>query len=268
MVPTMPPEVMRFSTTKAWPSASASLGLTSRAATSDPPPGLAGTYTWTGLAGYSWAAAPSANAQSAAVAIFDSILAAPASARRFDRGAEFLDHRPDLGLGGDVGRGDGDGLAGEAEKHSFVQAMLENPDRAQARLAFHGLQLDRRGEPDVTHIDDAGLVFQRMHGSFQHGFERARALEQAFLADCIEGGVGGGGGERVPGIGVAVEEFDRLFGSGHECVVYPGLDDHTPHRNGAVGDDLREADHVGYDAETLGSKGFAEAPESGDDLVE
>src|SRR5262249_6744860 len=41
----------RLGTTKGWPSASASLGARRRAAMSEAPPALDGTYTWTGFEG-------------------------------------------------------------------------------------------------------------------------------------------------------------------------------------------------------------------------
>jgi hypothetical protein len=50
-VPTMPPEVTRFSTMKGWPSASESWVESRRATRSLAPPGLAGTTMRTGFVG-------------------------------------------------------------------------------------------------------------------------------------------------------------------------------------------------------------------------
>ena len=72
----------------------------------------------------------------------------------------------------------------------------------------------------------------------------------------------------MAGIGVAVEELDRVLRPVHEGVVDVLAHDHAAHRHRAGGHALGEGDHVGHDAVALGGERRAEAPEAGDDLVE
>jgi hypothetical protein len=69
-------------------------------------------------------------------------------------------------------------------------------------------------------------------------------------------------------IGVAVEQFDDVFGPAHESFVDAVARDHPAHWYRARGDALGERDHVGRHAIALGGKGVAEPAEAGNDLVE
>ena len=94
------------------------------------------------------------------------------------------------------------------------------------------------------------------------------AFEQAFLAVHIDGGARSGGGYRVAGVSIAMEQFDRTLRPLHERLMDTVVRDYATHRNGAVGDTLGEAHEVGHDAEIFCGESFAQAAETGDHLVE
>src|SRR3569623_635841 len=96
----------------------------------------------------------------------------------------------------------------------------------------------------------------------------AGALDQTLVPIDVEGGQTSGAGERMRGVGIAVEQFDDVLRALHEGVVDVVADQHAAHRHRAVGDALGEGDHVRHLALSLGSDRVAEAAEAGDDLVE
>ena len=69
-------------------------------------------------------------------------------------------------------------------------------------------------------------------------------------------------------IGVAVEELDRMIGSGHEGVMDMIAHDHAGHRHRPRRDALRKRDHVGNDAIAFRREGVTEPAEGGDHLIE
>ncbi len=115
---------------------------------------------------------------------------------------------------------------------------------------------------------DVGQALERHQRVAPLRLERMGALEQLLVAIDVERGEAGGAGERMAGIGVAVEQLDRVLRPLHERVVDVLAHDDAAHRHRAGSDALGEGDHVGDDAVALGGEGEAEAAEAGDDFVE
>ena len=143
--------------------------------------------------------------------------------------------------------------------------------RACARLpgaSGIGLELDGADQPDIADVDDVRQALERVDGLLPIGRKLRRARQQSLLLVDLERRDGGGAGDRVARIGIAVEEIDGLLRAAHEGVVDLRLHEHRAHRNGAVGDALRRGDDVGRDVEIVGAERRAEAAEGGDDLIE
>ena len=115
---------------------------------------------------------------------------------------------------------------------------------------------------------DVRQALQRHQRVAPFRLQRLGALEQFLVAIEIERRQPRRAGERMAGIGVAVEQLDRVLGAVHERIVDRLPHDHAAHRHRARGDALGERDHVGDDAVALGGEGEAEPPEAGDDFVE
>ena len=78
-----------------------------------------------------------------------------------------------------------------------------------------------------------------------------RRLEQLFFVVGVEGAERRGAGERVAGVGVAVEELHARARRAHEGLVDAVAHQHAAERHRARGDALGEGDEVGLDAEVL-----------------
>ena len=80
---------------------------------------------------------------------------------------------------------------------------------ALARRVLDRFELDRGRKPDASDVDDMGRAFERVNGSAEFRFQRGRARTD-LLAVEVERGKACGGRERMAGVGVAVEEIDRV----------------------------------------------------------
>ena len=94
------------------------------------------------------------------------------------------------------------------------------------------------------------------------------ATQQVLVAIDLEGREARGGGHRMAGVGVAVEQLDGPLAGRHHVVIDVVLYQHGAHGDGPVGEPLGTGDHVGDDVELLGGERRAEAAETGDHLVE
>ena len=110
-------------------------------------------------------------------------------------------------------------------------------------------------------------VLERVGGLLPVGVQGSGTLEQAFLLESLQRAQACGTGERMPRVGVAVEQLDAV-GSLHESVVDRIPHEHRAHGHRTVGEPLRRRAQIGQDAEALGSERLAEAAETGDDFVE
>ena len=109
-----------------------------------------------------------------------------------------------------------------------------------------------------------------VHRRFPMAFQRPGAGEQAFVGIKIDRGDAGGAGQRVAGIGVAVEQFDprHVAGCVDDGIIHMPRRCHRAHGHGGVGEALGQADDVGRDAEAFSGSGRADAAETGDHFVE
>ncbi len=104
---------------------------------------------------------------------------------------------------------------------------------------------------------------------FLPGFrETGAARQQAFFFVNLKRGDAGGAGNRVAGIGVAVEELDGVLRAGHHRVIDLAACKHSTHRDRAVGQALGRGDEIGHDAEVIGRERRSKASKAGDDFVE
>ncbi len=96
-----------------------------------------------------------------------------------------------------------------ARQHAFLQALQEHRVAARPRLAGNRLQIDPRHQAEIADVDHVRRALQGVHRLLEAGREIARALEELLLVIEREGGLRGGGCERVAGVGVAVRKLDR-----------------------------------------------------------
>ena len=97
-------------------------------------------------------------------------------------------------------------------------------------------QLDAGDQAEITQIDDMLGALEAVDRLLPVGRDIGGALEQAFFGVDVEGGQCRRDGQRMARIGVAVEQFDRLFGTGHEGVVNARPCNDATHRYGTRGD--------------------------------
>ena len=95
-------------------------------------------------------------------------------------------------------------------RSSSKKAAFERFIAALARRVLDRFHFDRGGKADASDVDDMGRAFERVHRGAEFRLQREAALEQALVAVEIERGDARGGRERMAGIGVAVEEIDRV----------------------------------------------------------
>src|SRR5206468_1933707 len=75
--------------------------------------------------------------------------------------ADGVDHAPDLVLADQIGRRHRERIAGRAVQLALVDRRFEQVQRTQARLAGDRFQLDRRRQPGVADVEDAGFALER-----------------------------------------------------------------------------------------------------------
>ena len=173
----------------------------------------------------------------------------------------------DLALLDDEGRRDGEDVAGLAHENAVLVAIEEHIVAALAGLAWARFKLDAGNEAYIADVDDVRAAPQRMDRLLHGWRKRGGALEQAFALVYIERREPRRAGHRVAGIGIAVEELDKVLRTLHERVVDAPLHEHGPHGYGAVGDALGGGHEVGCDAEILRREGRAKPAKSADDLI-
>ncbi len=98
--------------------------------------------------------------------------------------------------------------------------------------------------------------------------QRARARQQPLTRVDVERGEPRRAGDRVRGIGVAVEQLDGVLGTRHEGVVDLAAHDHAAHRHHAVREPLGAGDDIRRDVELLCGERRSRAAEARDHLVE
>ena len=165
------------------------------------------------------------------------------------------------------------GVSGVAEHGSLAlvfKAGAGGLQAASARCAFAGGEFYRAHEADVADVYHVGAVAQGVELLFKGGGEGGGAGEEVLALVDGEGRVESGGGDRVGGVGRAVEEFyqvARAVGVFGDRFKDAAAADGCAHGDGAVGQALGAGDDVWDDAGRGGVKGCAETPPSGDDFV-
>ncbi|MCY1354833.1 hypothetical protein D9M69_412270 [compost metagenome] len=108
-----------------------------------------------------------------------------------------------------------------------------------------------------------------MHSGLEHRRQLGRAAEQVFALVQVERGHGSGGGQRMAGVGVAMQQLDRARrGRIDHGVVHFAAHRHGAHRHRRVVDRLGHGDQVRRHVEALGRGGRAETAEGGDHFIE
>ena len=97
--------------------------------------------------------------------------------------------------------------------------------------------------------------------------ERGGLLEGAFLIVHVHCRQSGSRSDRVARIGVAVEQFDHIFGAVHEGIVDRVAHQHCAHGNNTVGEALGGCDDVRCNTKALRAERPRQAPESSNDFV-
>ena len=105
----------------------------------------------------------------------------------------------------------------------------------------------------------ASLPVLRKIGSARH---------QAFVFIGIERCQCRGAGDRMAGIGIAVEQLDHVFRASHERFIDLLRSEDRAHRDHTAGNALGRGYEVGNDAEIIDRKRRTKTAETGDDLVE
>src|SRR3546814_9231098 len=88
-------------------------------------------------------------------------------------------------------------------------------------------------------------ILQRLDRIAPIGCEFGAARQQSLTLVDVERREARRAAGRMARIGIAVEQFDRSFGTGHHRVVNLALREHRAHREGAVGEALgRSEEHT------------------------
>ena len=93
------------------------------------------------------------------------------------------------------------------------------------------------------------------------------AREQPLILISVQRSQRGGGGNRISGVGIAVEKLDQLFRPVHERIMDFVADEHRSHRDHAAGQALGSGDDIRRHIEITGGEGRAETAKTGDHLV-
>ena len=172
-----------------------------------------------------------------------------------------------FGSGDDQRRAHRDDVAGGADQNTLVIRPQECLKPALGRLAWNTFQFYRADQAHVADVDDMRQAAQRMQRVLPVGLQFVRTLEQTLLLVRLQRRDAAGGGDRVAGIGIAVEELDHMLGAGHERVMQSGGGQHRAHRDHTVGQALGAGDHVGQHVEMLSGEWAAKAAEASDHFV-
>ena len=146
-----------------------------------------------------------------------------------------------------------DGTAG----HARLPQLFEGSPSACANglIAF---QLHCAHQAHVADVDHTRQPFQTVQHVFPGAGHGRCVLEDAFIAVEIDRRDGRCTGQRMPGIGVAVEQVRHGRRPGEEGFADSTGREHTAQRHGRVGDALGHCDQVGHDFEFLIGEGAAQ----------
>ena len=161
-----------------------------------------------------------------------------------------------------------DNVARGADQHAFFVAADKDVVGAGGGAAGARLELDAGHQAEIAHVGHMRAVAQAVDRVLEVRREFGRAVEQPLVAIDAERGERGGAGQRMAGIGVAVEQFDQVFRPAHHGVVDIRAHRDPAHGHGRVGQPFGHRHDVGSNVETLAREGRAEAAEPGDHLVE
>ena len=129
-------------------------------------------------------------------------------------------NRADLFFLDDQRRRERERVARRTNDDAVVEALAEYAHRTRRRLAFDRLQLDRANQAEVANVDDVGLTLQAVQRIGKCIFHFPRTVEQALAQVDVKRCTTSGGRQRMPGVGVTVEELDGAIRSRHERIVY------------------------------------------------
>src|SRR5436309_3065595 len=93
--------------------------------------------------------------------------------------------------------------------------------------------------------------------------KRSATREQSLIVVDVECREARSAGYRMRRIGVAVEQLDLAFRTGHERVMNPAAGKYRAHRDGAVRDAFRRRHQIRRHAEIIGRERRAEPTEAG-----
>ena len=102
-------------------------------------------------------------------------------------------------------------LVVEAALHRVIAALADG-------VGPRG-EIDAGGQPDAADVEHVRQALERHRRVGPDRLELAGALEQVLVAIEIERRERRGAGERMRGIGIAVEQLDHVLGPAHEGVV-------------------------------------------------
>src|SRR3990170_3833366 len=190
------------------------------------------------------------------------------SIRSLEHAREDIDQLVDLLLFDDERRRERDDVTGGADEEAALERLDEARVGALRWLAGDGIELDGADQPDIANVDDVRKALERVDRVLPIRRKLRRARQQSLLLIGLQRGDAGCAGDRVAGVGIAMEEIDDLLRDAHERVVDLRLHEHRAHRNSAVGYAFRRRDDVGRDAEIIGAERRAKSPKGGDDLIE
>jgi len=139
------------------------------------------------------------------------------------------------------------------------------PGAWRSRARSH---LDGADQAEVSDVDHVRQALQRVQRLLPVVAEAERLVEEVLLLVGVQRGERGGTGQRMAGVGVAMEHVDGVVRAAHEGVEHAVRHEGGTHRHAAVGDALGGGDHVRRDAEALCAEGVADAAEAGDHFVE
>ena len=106
--------------------------------------------------------------------------------------------------------------------------MVERAITTEARAAGDRRKVDPAGETNAADVEHIGQALEAHDRVRPLRLQRLRALEQTFVAIDVERRQRRRAGERMAGVGVAVEELDRMFRPLHEGVIDVLARDHAP----------------------------------------
>ena len=162
----------------------------------------------------------------------------------------------------------GDDIAGAAHHQALPVTGLEYIIGARAGCAIATGQMHCADQAGIANINHVMQVLETVQRLLPVDFQLAGAGQQTVAGIDIQGRQASGGGHRMTGVGVAVEQFDQALRAVHKGILDLAADKHRAHGNGAVGQALGGGHDVRGDFPALCGKGLAQSAVTGNDLVE